>query len=237
VSDIRVLVVEDEPVASAAHAAYVGRIPGFSLAGTAPDGQSALRLLTELAAAGQPVELVLLDMNLPDLHGLDIARRMRAAGILADIIAITAVREVAIVRSAVAIGVVQYLIKPFTYATFADKLGSYRLFRQQLASPAAGAGRAGASQSDVDQAFASLRAPSELPLPKGLSGSTLDSVKEYLKQQPSAVSATEVMAALGMSRVTARRYLEYLADAGAATRAPRYGTPGRPENEYGWNRS
>ncbi|MEO8282564.1 MAG: response regulator [Pseudarthrobacter sp.] len=236
-NDIRVLVVEDEPVASAAHAAYVGRIPGFSLAGTAPDGQSALRLLTELAAAGQPVELVLLDMNLPDLHGLDIARRMRAAGILTDIIAITAVREVAIVRSAVAIGVVQYLIKPFTYATFADKLGSYRLFRQQLATPAAGAGRAGASQSEVDQAFASLRAPSELPLPKGLSGSTLDSVKEYLKQQGSAVSATEVMTALGMSRVTARRYLEYLADAGTATRAPRYGTPGRPENEYGWNRA
>jgi response regulator of citrate/malate metabolism len=237
VSDIRVLVVEDEPVASAAHAAYVGRIPGFSLAGTAPDGQSALRLLTELAAAGQPVELVLLDMNLPDLHGLDIARRMRASGILADIIAITAVREVAIVRSAVAIGEVQYLIKPFTYATFADKLGSYRLFRQQLAGPAAGAGRAGASQSDVDQAFASLRAPSELPLPKGLSGSTLESVKEYLKHQGSAVSATEVMTALGMSRVTARRYLEYLADAGTVTRAPRYGTPGRPENEYGWNRA
>jgi response regulator of citrate/malate metabolism len=236
VSDIRVLVVEDEPVTSAAHAAYVGRMAGFTLAGTAPDGQSALRLLTELSASGEPVELVLLDMNLPDLHGLDIARRMRSAGILADIIAITAVREVAIVRSAVAIGVVQYLIKPFTYATFADKLTSYRLFREQLAAPAAGAGRAGASQSDVDQAFASLRAPSELPLPKGLSGSTLDSVKEYLKQQGSAVSATEVMTALGMSRVTARRYLEYLADAGTATRAPRYGTPGRPENEYGWKR-
>jgi response regulator of citrate/malate metabolism len=236
VSDIRVLVVEDEPVASAAHAAYVGRMAGFTLAGTAPDGQSALRLLTELAASGEPVELVLLDMNLPDLHGLDIARRMRSAGILADIIAITAVREVAIVRSAVAIGVVQYLIKPFTYATFADKLTSYRLFRQQLTAPESGTGRAGASQSDVDQAFASLRAPSELPLPKGLSVSTLDSVKEYLKQHQDAVSATEVMTALGMSRVTARRYLEYLADAGTATRAPRYGTPGRPENEYGWKR-
>ncbi|MET3719831.1 MULTISPECIES: response regulator [unclassified Arthrobacter] len=234
--DIRVLVVEDEPVASAAHAAYVGRLPGFSLAGTAPDGQSALRLLTELAAAGEPVELVLLDMNLPDLHGLDIARRMRAAGILADIIAITAVREVAIVRSAVAIGVVQYLIKPFTYATFADKLASYRLFRQQLAAPESGAGRTGASQSEVDQAFASLRAPSELPLPKGLSGSTLDAVNEYLSQHAGAVSASEVMTVLGMSRVTARRYLEYLADAGTVTRAPRYGTPGRPENEYGWNR-
>jgi response regulator of citrate/malate metabolism len=236
VTDIRVLVVEDEPVASAAHAAYVGRMAGFTVAGTAPDGQSALRLLTDLAAAGQPVELVLLDMNLPDLHGLDIARRMRAAGILADIIAITAIREVAIVRSAVAIGVVQYLIKPFTFATFEDKLSSYRLFRQQLASPESGASRAGASQSEVDQAFASLRAPSEMPLPKGLSVSTLDSVQAYLKQHSGSVSATEVMAALGMSRVTARRYLEYLADAGRVSRASRYGTPGRPENEYGWKR-
>jgi response regulator of citrate/malate metabolism len=234
VSDIRVLVVEDEPVASAAHAAYVGRLEGFTLAGTAPDGQSALRLLSEFAASGVPVELVLLDMNLPDLHGLDIARRMRAAGILADIIAITAVRELAIVRSAVAIGVVQYLIKPFTYATFADKLSSYRLFRQQLASPGPGSAKAGASQSDVDQAFASLRAPSEMPLPKGLSVSTLESVQEFMKGRPDAVSATEVMDALGMSRVTARRYLEYLADAGSAFRSPRYGTPGRPENEYRW---
>jgi response regulator of citrate/malate metabolism len=235
VSDIRVLVVEDEPVASAAHAAYVGRLEGFTLAGTAPDGQSALRLLSEFVASGDPVELVLLDMNLPDLHGLDIARRMRAAGILADIIAITAVRELAIVRSAVAIGVVQYLIKPFTYATFADKLASYRLFRQQLAGPQSGSARTGASQSDVDQAFASLRAPSEMALPKGLSVSTLESVQEFMKGRSDAVSATEVMDALGMSRVTARRYLEYLADAGTASRSPRYGTPGRPENEYRWS--
>jgi response regulator of citrate/malate metabolism len=235
VSDIRVLVVEDEPVASAAHAAYVGRLEGFILAGTAPDGQSALRLLSEFQASGNAVELVLLDMNLPDLHGLDIARRMRAAGLLADIIAITAVRELAIVRSAVAIGVVQYLIKPFTYATFADKLSSYRLFRQQLASPGPGSAKAGASQSDVDQAFASLRAPSEMPLPKGLSVSTLESVQEFMRGRSDAVSATEVMDALGMSRVTARRYLEYLADAGTASRSPRYGTPGRPENEYRWS--
>lgn len=236
-TDIRVLVVEDEPVAAAAHAAYVGRLEGFSLAGTAPDGQSALRLLADFAAAGNPVELVLLDMNLPDLHGLDIARRMRASGLFADIIAITAVRELNIVRSAVAIGVVQYLIKPFTYATFADKLASYRLFREQLASPGPGGAKSGASQSDVDQAFASLRAPSELPLPKGLAPSTLDAVKEFMKQQQGAVSATEVMDVLGMSRVTARRYLEYLADAGTVSRTARYGAPGRPENEYRWNRA
>jgi response regulator of citrate/malate metabolism len=235
-SDIRVLVVEDEPVAAAAHAAYVGRLDGFSVAGTAPDGQSALRLLTEFAAAGNPVELVLLDMNLPDLHGLDIARRMRSSGLFADIIAITAVRELNIVRSAVSIGVVQYLIKPFTFATFADKLASYRLFREQLAT-SSGKTKSGASQSDVDQAFASLRAPSELPLPKGLSTSTLDAVQEFMRRQEDAVSATEVMDGLGMSRVTARRYLEYLADAGTVSRTARYGAPGRPENEYRWNRA
>lgn len=234
-SDIRVLVVEDEPVTAAAHAAYVGRLDGFSVAGTAPDGQSALRLLTEFATAGNPVELVLLDMNLPDLHGLDIARRMRSSGLFADIIAITAVRELNIVRSAVSIGVVQYLIKPFTFATFADKLASYRLFREQLATSSGGT-KSGASQSDVDQAFASLRAPSELPLPKGLSTSTLDAVQDFMRRQEDAVSATEVMNRLGMSRVTARRYLEYLADAGTVSRTARYGAPGRPENEYRWNR-
>jgi response regulator of citrate/malate metabolism len=223
-------------VAAAAHAAYVGRLDGFSVAGTAPDGQSALRLLTEFAAAGNPVELVLLDMNLPDLHGLDIARRMRSSGLFADIIAITAVRELNIVRSAVSIGVVQYLIKPFTFATFADKLASYRLFREQLATSSGGT-KSGASQSDVDQAFASLRAPSELPLPKGLSTSTLDAVQEFMRRQEDPVSATEVMDGLGMSRVTARRYLEYLADAGTVSRTARYGAPGRPENEYRWNRA
>ncbi|MFF1830943.1 response regulator [Paenarthrobacter sp. NPDC058040] len=236
-TDIRVLVVEDEPIASDAHSVYVGRIDGFTVVGTAPDGQSALRILGEFAASGSPVDLVLLDMNLPDLHGLDVARRMRSAGILADIIAITAVRELSIVRSAVSIGVVQYLIKPFTYATFADKLTSYRTFRDQLAGSSAGIPGKGASQSDVDQAFASLRAPTELPLPKGLSPSTLESVKDLVRTREQPVSASEVMEAVGMSRVTARRYLEYLADAGTVTRTPRYGTPGRPENEYGWRRN
>ncbi|MEZ2388767.1 response regulator [bacterium RCC_150] len=236
-SEIRVLVVEDEPIAADAHSVYVGRMEGFTVVGTAPDGQSALRLLNDFAAAGQPVDLVLLDMNLPDLHGLDVARRMRASGLLADIIAITAVREVNIVRGAVSIGVVQYLIKPFTFATFADKLASYRVFRERLSAPASGPRASGASQSDVDQAFASLRAPTELPLPKGLSTHSLESVKEFLASLDRAVSASEATEALGMSRVTARRYLEYLADAGIVSRTARYGTPGRPENEYRWKRS
>ena len=49
-----------------------------------------------------------------------------------------------------------------------------------------------------------------------------------MKEQPGAVSATEVMTALGMSRVTARRYLEYLADAGTVSRTARVRRSGPP---------
>ncbi|TDW31112.1 response regulator [Cryobacterium psychrophilum] len=228
---IRVLVVEDEPLTAEAHSAYVGRLEGFVLAGTVRTGQNALRILTEQAAAGTPIDLVLMDMNLPDLHGLDVSRRIRSAGLATDIIAITAVRELQAVRGAIAAGVVQYLIKPFTYATFAKKLVSYRDFRQQLE-----ASSSVTTQTDLDQAFASLRSPTDVPRPKGLADDTLHRVTDHLKAQRSPVSASEVTEALGMSRVTARRYLEFLADSGPVLRAPRFGTPGRPENEYSWRR-
>ncbi|NUP75258.1 MAG: response regulator [Sinomonas sp.] len=230
-SPLRVLVVEDEPIAAAAHAAYVGRLEGFTHVGTAHDGASALRLANELAAAGTPADLVLLDMNLPDLHGLDVARRLRAAGHHPDILAITAVRELPVVRRAISAGVVQYLIKPFTFAAFAERLEHYRQFRQSLAGP-----DGTASQDSVDEALAALRTPVGAPLPKGLSPDTLESIRAFVRERGTAVSATEVMEAVGVSRVTARRYLEHLADAGVLIRSARYGTPGRPEKEYRWPR-
>ena len=226
---IRVLVVEDEPLAAEAHAAYVGRLAGFELVGTASTGQDAFRRVAAAASAGTPIDLVLMDMNLPDSHGLDVSRRIRAAGLATDIIAITAVRDLDNVRGAIAAGVVQYLIKPFTYSTFATKLSSYRGFRMKLDAQASVV-----TQSAVDHAFASLRAPTDIPRPKGLADSTLSPVVAYLQTQAAPVSASELMEPLGLSRVTARRYLEYLADSGLVLRAPRYGTPGRPENEYSW---
>lgn len=226
---LRVLVVEDEPIAADAHAAYIGRLEGFVHVGTAHDGASALRLANQLAAAGTPADLVLLDMNLPDLHGLDVARRLRASGHHPDILAITAVRELPVVRRAISAGVVQYLIKPFTFAAFAERLEHYRQFRQSLAGP-----DGTASQASVDEALAALRTPVGIPLPKGLSPDTLDAIRAYVRERGDAVSATQVTEAVGVSRVTARRYLEHLADAGVLTRSARYGTPGRPEKEYRW---
>ena len=146
-----------------------------------------------------------------------------------DIIAITAVRELPIVRRAISVGVVQYLIKPFTFAAFAERLEHYRQYHETL-NAAGGT----ASQSAVDEAFAALRTPVAQQLPKGLSPETLESIRQYLRARGTGVSAAELTEAVGVSRVTARRYLEHLADAGELIRSARYGTPGRPEKEYRW---
>lgn len=225
---IRVLVVEDEPLTASAHADYVRRVDGFEVAAVAGSGAEAIRALR--ADAG--IDLILLDMNLPDMGGLDLCRSVRAAGLDVDVIAITAVRDAAVVRASVAAGIVQYLIKPFTYSAFGEKLGAYQDFRQSLVEQASAT-----TQAEVDQAFASLRPATAAALPKGLSAETLRAVSGLLKELHAPTSAIEVSEALSMSRVTARRYLEHLADQQSVLRTSRYGTRGRPEFEYSWARS
>ena len=226
---LRVLVVDDEPDTAAAHAAFVNRIEGFTAAAVAGNGQQALSLLADAVQAGEPFDLVLLDMTLPDLHGIDVAKRMRGRGLTTDIIAITAVRDLAVVRSAMATGITQYLIKPFTFAVFAEKLENHRRFIASMRSTGPDA-----SQAALDTAFSALRTSSaSTTLPKGLIPETLAQISEHLNASAgTAFSATELADQLGMSRVTARRYLEHLAESKAAVKQPRHGTRGRPEYEY-----
>jgi len=222
-----VLVVEDDEIAAAAHAEYVRRIDGLELADVARSGSAALRILRDSPAGS--IDVILLDMNLPDLHGLDVARQIRAAGITVDIIAVTAVRELDMVRNALSLGMVQYLIKPFTFPALADKLQQYLRFRASF-----GVQESHATQADVDHALGALRTPLPANLPKGLSPETLETVTRMLRGSAAAYSATEVGTELAIARVTARRYLDHLADEGRVVRTPRYGGHGRPELEYRW---
>ncbi|GHE86583.1 transcriptional regulatory protein [Amycolatopsis deserti] len=218
---IRVLVVEDDPVAAEAHRTYVERIAGFTVAAVVHSGAEALRFFERDTA-----DLVLLDFYLPDTHGLAVCRALRAAGNPVDVIAVTSARDLAVVKAAVSVGIVQYLIKPFTFASLRDKLDRYAKFRESFAET----GEVG--QSEVDRAFAALRSPVATALPKGMSGQTLDAVVSALREEPDGLSAGAAATATGVSRVTARRYLEYLADNGLARREPRYGQVGRPEVWY-----
>jgi response regulator of citrate/malate metabolism len=223
---VRVLVVEDEPLTAEAHAAYVARVPGFEVAGVAHSAADTLRMLN----ADRHVDVLLLDMHLPDGHGLALLQRLRAAGHLCDVIAVTAARDADVVRAAVAQGVVLYLLKPFTFASFRSKLEQYAGYRAQLA-----AAPTQVVQDEVDRMLDTLRpSAAATSLPKGMSPETLQQVTATLRDHPSAMSASEVAEAVGSSRVTARRYLEHLADVGSAERRPRYGGSGRPEVEYRW---
>ena len=220
---IRVLVVEDEPVAAEAHRAYVDRTPGFTAVAVAGTGAAALETL-----ARAPVDLVLLDMNLPDTHGIELCRRIRGAGADIDVLAVTSARELSTVRAAAAHGVVGYLLKPFTYAALRDRLSAYADYRVRLR----GGGDA-TGQADVDRVLDSVRPSRSAALPKGMGRETLDAVVTALRGAD-GLSAAQTGALIGASRITARRYLEYLADAGLADRLPRYGGTGRPEFEYRW---
>lgn len=222
---VRVLVVEDEEVAAAAHASYVARLDGFEVAGVARSAGEAARFLD----ADGAVDLLLLDLHLPDGHGLGLLQRLRAAGHLCDVVAVTSARDPEVVRHAVTQGVVLYLLKPFTFATFRDKLGQYAAYRARLA-----AAPAEVLQGEVDRMLSTLRPTSAGPLPKGMSAETLREVTTALRDAGTGLSATEVAALVGASRVTVRRYLEHLADDGFADRHPRYGGTGRPEVEYRW---
>ena len=225
---IRTLVVEDDALTAEAHAEYLRRIDGFEVVGIDPTVSAALAAIRASLAAA-PIDLVLLDMNLPDGHGIELARHLRSGGVAVDIIAITAVRDIDVVHNALSVGIVQYLIKPFAFATFREKLENYAEYRRQL-----DAGSSATTQHEVDTMLASLRAPVHVPLPKGLSEATLEAVSDHLRASRRALSAVELAEPLRLSRVTARRYLEHLAETGQVQRAPRYGSPGRPELEYRW---
>ncbi|GAA2874264.1 response regulator [Streptosporangium fragile] len=219
---ISVLVVEDEKITAEANRLFVERVPGFQVKGVVRSGGEALRFLRR-----ESVDLILLDLYLPDMHGLDVCRALRAAGVLSDVIAVTSARDLSVVRSAVSVGVAQYLLKPFTFASLSEKLTRYAEFRSSVE----GSGEA-SGQGEVDRALAALRGPAQNPLPKGMTQATLDAVLAELRKAPDGLSAQTAGAAIGVSRVTARRYLEHLTEIGVTRRVPQYGGVGRPELLY-----
>ena len=219
---IRVLVVEDDAVAAEAHAAYIERTRGFTLSGVALSFQDAVQLLGE-----HEIDLVLLDLHLPDGSGLDLLRQLRATAYPCDVIAVTSARDLEVVRRAVSQGIAAYVLKPFTYSMLESKLRQYATYRAEVEREGGAV-----NQEEVDAMLGMLR-PAQGPsvLPKGLSSETLDDVRGALSQAE-GMTATEVAELIGSSRVTARRYLEHLADDGVLERRTRFGGTGRPHVEY-----
>lgn len=219
---IRTLVVDDDYRVADLHCAYVERMAGFEVAGRAHTGMAALESVDQLRP-----DLVLLDIYLPDISGLEVLQQLREDDHPpVDVLPITAAREVESLRSAMRGGVVHYLIKPFLFPAFEEKLLSYAAARERMA-------RIGhAEQGDVDRIFGALRTVRNESLPKGLSDATLELIVQALARSQSGLPAAAVADEAGVSRVTARRYLDHLSQLGRVELTMRYGGPGRPEHRY-----
>lgn len=218
-TDLRVLVVDDDFMVARIHGRFVEQTDGFEVVGTARTGAEALQLVGTLAP-----DLLLLDVHLPDLSGLEVLEQLRGQGRDVAVVMVTAERGATAVRASLHGGALQYLVKPFEYDDLADRL------RQVAATLGALTGEP--DQATIDRAFGTGR-PGDVPtvLPKGLSAETADLVLEAARAA-SEISASEAADAVGLSRVTARRYLEHFVDTGAAEVRLQYGGSGRPERRY-----
>lgn len=224
---IRTLLVDDDALTLELHRSYLERIGGFRVDGECTGARAALNALLA-QPRDEPFDLVLLDITMPDGSGIDVLRELRVRAAAIDVIAITGVRDAETVRQMAALGVYQYLVKPFPFAVFQERLLAYRAHREQARSTAGEA-----TQAEIDALLG--RMTGTVTIPKGLSAATLQKVTAGLRTA-GAVSASEAADLLGMSRVSVRRYLEHLVAAGVISRSARYGARGRPETEYRWIR-
>jgi response regulator of citrate/malate metabolism len=219
---IRVLVVDDDFMVARVHTGFVSRVEGFEVVGTSHTGAEALAAASKLAP-----DLVLLDLYLPDRFGLDVLADLRAAGHECDVMVITAAKEAEAVRGALRQGVVDYVLKPFGFEDLRERLERYAAQRDALAEAQV------RGQEDIDRVL-SRTGSGSLALPKGMSPQTAQLVERALREASGNLSATEAAELVGLSRVSARRYLEYFCSIGQAEVSLRYGSAGRPERRYRW---
>lgn len=217
--DVTVLVVDDDFMVARIHTQFVDRTPGFAVVGVASTGQAALDETARLRP-----DLLLLDVHLPDITGIEVLRRLRAAGDDVGVLVVTAAREAETVRSAVAGGAVHYLVKPFEYDDLWVRLEAFRAARDALS------GTEVPGQVAIDAVFGAGRSAPAPALPKGLSAETAGVVESALRAA-GELSAAECAEQVGISRVSARRYLEHFVARGAAVVRLQYGG-GRPERRY-----
>jgi response regulator of citrate/malate metabolism len=212
-SELSVLIVEDDFRVADMHAAIVDALPGFTVAGTA----------NTLAAARKsgPVDLALVDVYLPDGSGIDLVRELHC-----DSIMLSAATEAETVRAAVAAGALGYLVKPFAPTELAARMAGYARYRKILAAGNLGPAEVDAALDALRPRIAAQQAPVVAPSP------TKDLVLQALAGAGGPMSAAEVAAEIGVSRATAQRYLAALATNDEVKVGLRYGSTGRPEQEF-----
>lgn len=219
---INVIIAEDDFRVAQIHEAYLKKIKQMNLVGKASNAKETLELLGRLQ-----VDLILLDVYMPDQLGTDLLAQIREGYPEVDIIMITAATDKNFLNKALNYGVEHYLVKPVTMERFSEVMERYKKKKELLNSV-----------SEVDQEFlntlfgASDKQNERPLLPSGIDFVTLKKVKEIIELETDGITSEKVGQKMGASRTTARRYLEYLVGTGEVISEHVYGIVGRPERRY-----
>lgn len=202
---------------------FIISIGGYSIVGTVGNGVQTIRFLEKNEF---PVNLLILDIFMPELDGIQTLRKIREIKKNVDVVVVSAANEASVIKEAIRYGVLDFIAKPFTYERFKNSLESFRSYFHMMESNIL-------SQEEIAFAFSrGIERRGNRLLPKGLSFINLEKVISTLKENGSSLSAEEIAEIVGISRVTARRYLEYLTISGRAIIEPFYKGIGRPINKY-----
>ncbi len=219
------VIIEDDPMVAEIDRQYVEMDRAFRVVKLCRDGREALDWLE-----GNRADLIILDFYTPAMTGLEFVDRLHSRGQYPAIIMVTSADDAWIVRELRSRGVLDYLVKPFQYSRFQRALERFCQSRRMTGKEASRL-----DQSSIDQLFGERPVPPEreAPLAKGLNTGTLEKVRQFFRAHPGeSFTGEEVAAQVGLSRITVRRYVGYLADEGEVGSAIDYQTGGRPAVRY-----
>lgn len=222
---IRTIIIEDDPMVAQVNCQYLQPLGDFQIDGIFNSGAAAQEYLKENEA-----DLAIVDIYMPGMNGIELLRWIRGDHRNLSVIMVTAATEIQTVAEALQLGIVDYLIKPFSFARFQEAVQKYLRKENVLKHSHT------ANQTMLDQLLNA--APANLnfetqDLRKGLNQMTLDRVKSYLRERPDEKHTCESLsAALGLSKVTIRRYLNYLIEIQEMVSSIDYETGGRPRVLY-----
>ncbi|MGR3763237.1 response regulator [Rossellomorea sp. NS-SX7] len=221
---IKVVIAEDDFRVAQIHEEFLAKNHRMELVGKAMNAKETLEILH-----GKSVDLLLLDVYMPDQLGTELLHRIRADFPFVDIMMITAAKDKSFLEKALRYGVEQYLIKPVTLEKFQEAMNAY--IQKKVTLDSAGE----VNQQILDQFFGgekSKEAEKRNDLPPGIDYLTLHKVTDILQKEKEGITSERVGEKMGASRTTARRYLEYLVGTKDASVEHVYGIVGRPERRY-----
>lgn len=220
-----VLIVEDDPMVAMINKQYVHQNPLFHVAAVCRDGDSALEYLTQ-----HTVNLAILDLYMPNKDGLTLLHEIRERKIPVSVIMVTAANDSTSIEAALRLGIVDYLVKPFFNDRFQQALGTF-LSRENTFRNVSSF-----DQQHIDAVIAGIPTKAEVQLPKGIQDQTLETICIFLASKGMMeLTAEEIADQVGLSRVTVRRYMNYLLEKGRIIGHMNYETGGRPCMLYRWN--